>query len=100
MEALEEFNIGVKRVELHKNNRRIHLLLNYYNPYSKKWILIDPFYNSKINLNNVEDLSSVKAAQITNLELGGLSNNIDGLTQKYSGTKVILKQEKIIGYPF
>lgn len=100
IDILDEFNIGTQRIELHKNNKRIHLLLNYFNPYSNKWITVDPFYNSKINIDNTENLSSVKAEQLTSLELGGLSNNIDGLIQKYSGTKAILKQETIMGYPF
>lgn len=100
VEVLEEFNIGVQRIELHKNNKRTHLLLNYYNPYSKKWITIDPFYNCKIESVNLDNLSLVKENQITSLTLGGLSNNVEGLIKKYSGSNTVVKKEKIIGFPF
>jgi len=98
VEILEEFNIGVQRIELHKNSKRLHLLLNYYNPYSLQWVTIDPFYNAMLNTNG--DLAKITKEQIKLMEYGGLSKNIDGLIKKYSGSNTEVKKEKIIGFPF
>lgn len=98
IDVLTEFNIGTQRIELFKNKNRVHMLINYYNPYINQWKTIDPFYNSMLNIN--EDLSIIKEDQIRIIEFGGLSKNISGLIKKYSGSEVIIKKEKIVGYPF
>ena len=98
VDILNEFNIGTQRIELHRDNKRVHLLLNYYNPFSKKWKTIDPFYNSSIDSDR--DLSLIKKHRVQLKDYGGLSKNIDGLVKKYTGTKTVLKKEKTISYPF
>ena len=95
IEILKEFNIGTQRIELNKGKQRSHILLNYYNPFSAKWITIDPFYNSKIS-----NLSKIEETGIDMLNYGGLSRSVEGLIKRHSKVETIIKQEKIISYPF
>ena len=98
IEILNEFNIGTQRIELYKNEQRNHVLLKYYNSFSEKWITIDPFYNAKINsINNLKDIS---ANNVKSINYGGLSNSLEGLLRRYSQGRIVIKQEKIISYPF
>tara|TARA_R110002050_G_scaffold275820_3_gene420672 strand:- start:3534 stop:4664 length:1131 start_codon:yes stop_codon:yes gene_type:complete len=98
IEILTEFNIGTQRIELYKNKQRNHVLLKYYNSFSEKWITIDPFYNVKINsINNPKDIN---INNVDILNYGGLSNSIEGLLRRFSQARIVIKQEKIISYPF
>ena len=98
IEVLDQFNIGTQRIELQRNGKRVHLLLNVYNPYSNSWITIDPFYNALIQ--ESDNLFSINENQIVTKEYGGLSKNIEGLIKKYSGTKTVIKNEQVLGFPF
>lgn len=99
IEILNEFNIGSQRVEFFKKNKRMHLGLKYYNPYSDTWKYIDPFYNSRIQISG-DDFSSIDKNNITKSDFGGLSNSIEGIIKKYKGAEIKMKKEKIIGYPY
>ena len=98
IELLEAFNIGTRRVEINKKKKRIHTAMMYYNPFSKQWITVDPFYNSKIS--KKEKLSVVTKEDILSSEYGGLSDNTEGLISKYKNSKIIVKKEKSLGHPF
>lgn len=98
-EILDYFNIGSRVIEFRTNNKRVHLALMYYNPYLNEWVTIDPLYNSKINANS--NLESITKDQVLPANYGGLiTNDIDGLLQKYNSSKAIIQKETIMGYPF
>ena len=98
-EILSEFNIGSRIIELRANNKRVHLALMYHNPYSNDWVTIDPFYNSKINVNS--NFESITKDQVLYLELGGLiTDDIPGLLKKYNTSKATVQREKILSHPF
>ncbi len=98
MEILREFNIGTKRIDVYKNGNRIHLLFKYYNPFSEKWIIVDPFYNSTIKTST--SISAIKKEDVTVSDYGGLSKNLDGLISKYSRSEIKVMNEKVISFPF
>ena len=98
MEILREFKIGTKRIDVYKNGNRIHLLFKYYNPFSEKWIIVDPFYNSTIKTST--SISAIKKEDVTISDYGGLSKNLDGLINKYSGSEIKVINEKMISFPF
>lgn len=98
MEILREFKIGTKRIDVYKNGNRIHLLFKYYNPFSEKWIIVDPFYNSTIKTST--SISAIKKEDVTISDYGGLSKNLDGLINKYSGSEIKVINEKVISFPF
>jgi len=98
-EILEHFNIGSRVIEFRANNKRVHLALMYYNPFLNEWVTIDPFYNSKINANS--NLESITKEQVIPINYGGLiTNDIEGLLQKYRTSKAIIQKETIMSYPF
>jgi len=97
IEALEEFNIGTKRIEFIQNKRRVHQSLGYYNPFAEKWIIIDPFFNSRISID--KNLSLIKKENVISTDFGGLSNNIK-IFQRYKEVNETFIKEKIIGFPF
>ncbi|MDA0317066.1 MAG: hypothetical protein O2906_04975 [Bacteroidetes bacterium] len=98
-EIFDYFNIGSRVIEFRTNNKRVHLALMYYNPYLNEWVTIDPLYNSKINANS--NLESITKDQVLPANYGGLiTNDIDGLLQKYNSSKAIIQKETIMGYPF
>lgn len=98
-ELLSLFNIGSRIIEFKANNKRVHLALMYHNPYLNQWVTIDPFYNSKINA--TADFELITKEQVSPADFGGLiTNDIDGLLQKYNSSKATIQKEKIIGYPF
>ena len=97
-EILREFKIGTKRIDVYKNGNRIHLLFKYYNPFSEKWIIVDPFYNSTIKTST--SISAIKKEDVTISDYGGLSKNLDGLINKYSGSEIKVINEKMISFPF
>ena len=98
-EILSLFNIGSRVIEFRANNKRVHLALMYHNPYINEWVTIDPFYNSKINVNS--NFESITKDQVLYLELGGLiTYDTPGLLKKYNTSKATVQREKILSHPF
>jgi len=52
---LNQFNIPVRQLHMvNKENVGIHQFYQYWNPYIKKWIIVDPFYGINYVNNNQE----------------------------------------------
>lgn len=98
-EILGLFNIGSRVIEFRANNKRVHLALMYHNPYTNEWVTIDPFYNSKINATT--NFETITKKQVKSVDLGGLiTDDINGLLQKYNTSKATVQKEKILSHPF
>lgn len=97
IEILDEFNIGTKEVKLLVNNDKTHVFLQYYNPHSQTWIVLDPHFNSR--LSRYDNFNLTNENQISYLNLGGLGDKSE-LINKYKKTQTQIRQEQILGYPF
>lgn len=97
-QVLKEFNVGASRIDFLYENNRIHMMLKYFNPYSKEWKYLDPFYNARIfkadGLNNLSD------SEFELLSLGGLVNSKERLKELYSKVTLIYDRETLMSLPF
>lgn len=98
-EVLREFNIGTSRIDFLHNNKRTHMILKYFNSYSKEWKYLDPFYNTRII--NTGHIAALNNLEFETLSLGGLVNDKEKVKELYSKkTKLISDRETLMSLPF
>jgi hypothetical protein len=59
---LEHFNIATNQIYWVKDGIGIHQFFEYWNPFSQKWIILDPFYGVKYS--NTVDLGSAEVTDV------------------------------------
>ncbi|MGC6525291.1 MAG: hypothetical protein ACON30_03310 [Flavobacteriaceae bacterium] len=99
-QILNNFNIGTRVLEFRKEGKRTHMALQYYNPYSKCWKMIDPMYNFSIA--RLENLNHIQQDEMLSKDLGGLiPSNKKALIEIYNSSQnIIVSKELYLGYPF